>query len=199
MTAAKNNFESHIQQCSEAIEIYEYLEKIGYSADFGLRYVWVASISALDHYVSELIVEKSTEQFANGIPLTAKLLNEGVPLDAVLKINAASPAQTIVEFRNSVSNMVRYRTFQKADDVADGLAFVWGQKQKWKKISATMGATPDQTKATLNAIAYRRDLIVHNADYNEASGALFDCDLADAKNAVSHIVAVVQTIDSLVP
>lgn len=124
MTAAKTNFDTHIQQCHEAIEIYGYLEKSGYAADFGLRYVWVASISALDHYISELVVEKSTEQFANGQRLTAKMLSEGIPLDTALRVSAASPAQTLVEFRSAVLNMVRYRTFQKADDVADGLAFV---------------------------------------------------------------------------
>ncbi len=95
--------------------------------------------------------------------------------------------------------MVRYRTFQKADDLADGLAFVWQKKQKWKVISAAMGMTSETAKAKLNAVAYRRDLIVHNADYNEASGALYDCELVDAKNAISHVDAVVQTIDGLIP
>ena len=60
MTVAKNKFDSHISQCSEAIAIYEFLEDHGYNADFGLRFVWVASVSALDHYVTELVVEKAT-------------------------------------------------------------------------------------------------------------------------------------------
>ena len=199
MTAAKNNFDDHIEQCHDAIKIYEHLEKNGYSADFGLRYVWVASISALDHYVSELITEKSTEQFSDGERLTAKMLNEGVPLDAVLRMKEASPAQTVVEFRNAVKNMVQYRTFQKADDVADGLAFFWDQKHKWKKVSAIMGIPTDVARRTLNSVAYRRDLIVHNADYNDATGALYDCDVADARKATSHITASADAIDQLVP
>lgn len=198
MTVAKNNFENHIGHCSDAIHVYEYLNKSGYSADFGLRYVWVASVSALDHYISELVIEKSTEHFANSGILTAKMLNEGIPLESALKINAASPAQSLVEFRKAVIGMVRYRTFQKADDVADGLAFVWDQKHKWKFISAAMGMKNDIAKATLNAIAYRRDLIVHNADYNEATGALYECNARDAKNAIDHISRIVESIDGLI-
>jgi hypothetical protein len=78
MTAAKSKFDEHLAQCSEAIAIHEFLDGHGYSADFGLRFVWVASVSALDHYVTELIVEKSTEHFSNGGQLSAKLLSEVV-------------------------------------------------------------------------------------------------------------------------
>ncbi|WP_050605502.1 hypothetical protein [Ruegeria sp. 6PALISEP08] len=198
MTAAKHNFDTHIKQCNEAIQVYEYLDGKGYTADFGLRYVWVASISAMDHFVSELVIEKAIEQYANGLPLTPKMLNEGIPFDAALKIKNASSTQTVVEFKNAVENMVRYRTFQKADDVADGLAFVWGQKNKWKKISEAIGTTSESAKGVLNGIAYRRDVIVHNADYNSATGALYDCSLQDAKRAISHVSAVVGAIDGLV-
>lgn len=197
MTAAKTKFDAHMAQCVEAITIYRFLEGHGYSADFGLRFVWVASVSALDHYVTELIVEKSTEHFSNGIGLSSKLLNEGVPISSLIAMHTipASQTQAVVEFRNIVRNAVRFRTFQKAQDVADGLAYVWNEKYKWDKIAAFIGVPAKLAKQKLNGICARRDLIVHNADYNEATGYLTPCILADAQEVVDYVAGVVEAID----
>lgn len=201
MTAAKSRFDTHMAQCAEAITIYEFLEGHRYSADFGLRFVWVASVSALDHYVTELIVEKSTEHFANGAPLSPKLSSEGVPISSLVAMHTipVSQPQAVVEFRNIVRNAVRFRTFQKADDIADGLAYVWSEKHKWDKIAASVGVPPKILKRKLNGICTRRDLIVHNADYNEATGKPTPCIRADAKEVVTFIAKVVEEIDKHIP
>lgn len=199
MTVAKNKFDSHISQCAEAITIYEFLEGHGYNADFGLRFVWVASVSALDHYVTELVVEKATEHFSNGVELSAKLSSEGVPLASLQKMQAVSAAQAVVEFRTIVSNAVRFRTFQKADDVVDGLAYVWNEKHKWVKIAGSIGVPAQNAKRKLNGICTRRDLIVHNADYNEVTGELAPCIHSDAEEVITYVSKIVAAIDSLVP
>jgi hypothetical protein len=188
-------------QCTEAITIYEFLEGHGYSADFGLRFVWVASVSALDDYVSELIVEKSTEHFSNGTALSPKLSNEGVPISSLVTMHAipAFQTQAVVEFRNIVRNAVRFRTFQKAEDVADGLAYVWNEKHKWDKIAASIGVPAKVAKRKLNGICTRRDLIVHNADYNEATGNLTPCIRTDAQEVVDYVAKVVEAIDNHIP
>ena len=198
MTAAKTRFDTHMAQCVEAITIHEFLEHHGYSADFGLRFVWVASVSALDHYITELIVGKSTEHFSYGTPLSSKLSNEGVPISSLMTMHAipASQMQAVVEFRNIVRNAVQFRTFQKANDVADGLAYVWNEKYKWDKIAASMGVPTKIAKYKLNGICTRRDLIVHNADYNEATGNLTPCIRTDAQEVVDYITKVVEAVDN---
>lgn len=198
MTAAKTRFDIHISQCIEAISIHEFLEGHGYLADFGLRFVWVASISALDHYVTELIVERSTEHFSNGIPMTSKLANEGVPLESLMAMHAlpAMQPQAVLEFRRIVMNTLRLRTFQKADDVSGGLAYIWSEKHKWEKIAASIGLTSKVAKRKLNGICNRRDQIVHNADYNEATGDLTPCIRDDALEVVHYISLLVDRIDS---
>ena len=201
MTAAKTRFDAHMAQCIEAITIHEFLESHGYSADFGLRFVWVASVSALDHYITELIVEKSTECFANGTVLSPKLSNEGVPISSLMTMHAipASQTQAVVEFRNIVRNAVRFRTFQKAEDVADGLAYVWNEKHKWGKIAASIGLPAKTAKQKLNGICARRDIIVHNADHNEATGNLIPCNRFDAQEVVNYVAGVVGAIDDHIP
>ncbi len=199
MTAAKTNFDCHINQCREAIAVHEFLETHGYAADFGLRFVWVASVSALDHYISELIVEKATEHFSNGNDLTARLLNEMIPMAALVRMQSAPAAQAVVEFRNIVTRSVRFRTFQKADDVSDGLSFVWNEKHKWDKISDQINMGAKDAKSKLNSICNRRNLIAHNADYNEATAALMPCIRSDAQEVLQFVSGVVDAIDKLVP
>lgn len=199
MTAAFERFDGHMRQCAEAIEIYNHLKGNGYAADFGLRFVWVAAVSALDHYVSELIVEKATIQFGNEMPLRPKLLTEAVPMASFLAWHSAPPSQRIIEFRKIISQAVRFRTFQKADDVADGLSFIWAEEHKWNIISDRLGLQNKPAKRKLNSIATRRDMIVHNADFDEVSGVLRACDQDQARQASNYIYKVVQAIDELVP
>lgn len=196
-TVAKSNFSSHISQCDDAIKIHEYLEPKGYSADFGLRFVWVASISALDHYMSELIVETATQQFSDGSTLTGKLLNETVPVSAMLQMHSLPSAAAVLEFRNTLSKVVRFRSFQKADDIGDGLSYFWNEAHKWNKIASELGLKPKQARAKLNSIAYRRDLIAHNADYDGASGMLMPCHRSDAIEVVDYVKSLVHAIEKL--
>jgi len=198
MTVAHDSFKSHISQSRDAIEIYEYLKPKGYHADFGLRFVWVSVVSALDHYISQLIVERATEHFATGTPFSAKLLNDSVPISGLMKLYSANSLQAVLEFRTLISQNVRFRTFQKADDIADGLAMIWNESQKWSKISSLLGIKDKNARYKLNSIAYRRDLIVHNADYDESSGNLTDCKVEDAKEVVNYVSRVVEAIDHLV-
>lgn len=198
MTAARASFDNHVVQCVEALRIYEFLKASGYSADFGLRYVWVASVSALDNYILELVVEKALEQFSSGVSLSSRMLNEGVPFSSIIAMQSASPSQALVEFRKIVQQAVRFRTFQKADDVADGLSFIWNEPHKWNKISEELGIANKSAKYKLNSIAYRRDGIVHNADYDDVTGLIKACAPEDAKNALEYICRVVSIIDDLI-
>ena len=197
VTAAKTNFDSHILQCEEATKVYEYLQKSGYSAEFGLRYIWVASISALDHYISELVVERSTQQLSENVSLAPKLMNEMLSVAMLLDLHQTPTPQFIVEFRKFVSQIVRIQTFQKSSDVANGLSYIWSEKNKWPKIAKQFGAKADAIKYKLNSIAARRDIIVHSADYDGSSGKLNECKLEDAVLAYEFIAKLVLTIDNI--
>ena len=199
MSAAKLNFDKHIRECDDALQIYRYLGTQGYQADFGLRYVWVGSVSAIDHYVTELVIEKSTSQYANQQQLSPKLLNGRVQFSETLPLQSANLPQSVEIFRKAVSNMVRFETFQRAETIADGLAYIWQDAHKWQRISRVVGLHPTQAKDRLNQIADRRNLIAHNADYDESSGVLNNCSLTDAEDTVNYIKQIVTAIESLVP
>lgn len=198
MTAAKLNFDKHIEECREALAIYKILENQGYKAEFGLRYVWVASISAIDHYVTELVIEKSTELFADNQPLSPKLLSGKVSFQDALLLLENDQAESITTFKHAITTMVRFESFQRAEAIANGLAYVWPETHKWQKIADSMGLSTEQTINKLNQIADCRNLIAHNADYDESSGTLSLCSLNDSEDTVNFIMQVVAAIESLV-
>ncbi|MEP1308260.1 HEPN domain-containing protein [Sulfitobacter sp.] len=197
-SAAKNNFSSHISQCDDAAKIYNFLVTKGYAADFGLRFVWVAAISALDNYISELVVEKATEIYSNKGSLPKKLQAEGVPLEKVLEFQLSNPIEATMIFRKLITNSVKFQTFQSADGVASGLAYIWDEQHKWKRISEGMGMQLKPAKGKLNSICFRRNAIAHNADYDMSSNKLRDCKLEDAVAASEFVKELVNTIDDLV-
>ena len=131
--------------------------------------------------------------------MSDKLSVQGVPLVSLLRMLEVSKSQAIVEFRAVMVNTMRFKTFQKSDDIASGLAFVWSEKNKWDKISEELRLPVKTVKRKLNGICTRRDVIVHNADYNEATGDLNPCIHSDAKEVITYVSKVVAAIDSLVP
>lgn len=146
---AKILFDSHLDECREAIALYEHFEKISiYRANFNLRFVWIAAVSAFDHYVSQLILERATEAYANKKALTPKLLSDGVLLSSALELRDANSVDAILVFRRILSECIRYKSFQHPDKIADGLSYVWVQKHKWQYIAGVLGITVDELKGT---------------------------------------------------
>ena len=60
---AKLLFDSHLQECREVITLYEHFEKTSiYRADFNLRFVWIAAVSALISTYTQLILELAKDR-----------------------------------------------------------------------------------------------------------------------------------------
>ena len=126
-------------------------------------------------------------------------MNEAVPFATVMTLYGSNPVDATVHFHSAITLRLKYRTFQKADDVADGLAYIWDNDHKWAIISGELGLLPKTAKRKLNTIVVRRDTIVHNADYDSSSGTLLQCLDSDAAEVVSYIRQVTAAIDKLVP
>ena len=194
---AKKRFDNNLSECEEAIQIYAYLKTKGYNADFGLRFVWVAGISALDHYVTEIVVEKGTEIFANGNNAAA-LLSMPIIMETAIALKDANPVDAILIFKQAISDAVRYKSFQKAEDVVSGLAYIWSEKHKWQTIGRYLGKHPKVLRETLNNIVSRRNIIVHNADFVGSENVRKPVDPQDAKEVVFYLKELVRAIDQLV-
>lgn len=199
MSNAKALFDTNISECSEAIALYEhYRLAYRFSPDFQLRFVWIASVSALDHYISELIIESATYLYGNKMPLPKKLRAAEISFQNAIDLSLADNVSSIVIFRSIINTLIRYTSFQSSSNIADGLAYIWNEKYKGQFIAKKMGKSEDQVKRTLGAIVDRRNIIAHNADIDYAMGSRMPVNPDDAKTVVDFITRLATVIDEAV-
>ena len=195
---AKGYFDQHISECTEALEVYKYLRQSGYEASFGLRFVWVAAVSALDHYITQLVIEKGTEAIVNEEEGADRLFPLLVSMENALDLRDANPVEAALVVRRAIGEAVRYRSFQNANDVAAGLAYVWSEQHKWHQIAGEIEISSQVARETLNNIVNRRNVIAHNADFDEAIGSRTPVAPEDAETVINYLSNLVGAIDSLV-
>ncbi|WP_430439636.1 HEPN domain-containing protein [Shinella sp.] len=192
-------FDVHLRECRDAVAVFDHLEKAaGFKADFNLRFVWIAAVSAMDHYISQVILERATYAYGNNIPLQGKLLADGMTFSNAIALRQADPVNSVLIFRQILDGVIRFKSFQHPDKISDGLAYIWPEKHKWKYISEQLGAESDAVKRKLSAIVDRRNLIAHNGDYDEGLGRKLAVTKSDAEEVINFIGGVVAVIDAAV-
>jgi hypothetical protein len=197
-TSAKLLFDAHVAECREAVSTFDFmLSKAGFKADFNLRFVWIAAVSALDHYISQVILERATYAYGNKLPLQPKLLADVMSFGSAIELREADPIRSVVVFRSILDSCIRYKSFQYPEKIADGLSYVWQEKQKWHYIATKVGMSAEGAKKKLDAIVDRRNLIAHNGDYDEARGAKLPISKSDTEEVIKFTESIVAAIDSV--
>jgi hypothetical protein len=184
-------------ECREAIALYDHLDRTTiYRPEFSLRFVWIAAVSAFDHYISQIILEKATAVFASSDTLTPKLMSDVISFSNAFELRRANAVDAIIIFRSILSNCIKYKSFQHPDKVSDGLSYIWAEKHKWQFIATQMGSTTDQVKAKLENIVDRRNSIAHNADYDEARQGKIPINVNDTREVVQFVGGIVEILDA---
>ncbi|MDR0952732.1 MAG: hypothetical protein LBM71_00870 [Elusimicrobiota bacterium] len=182
-----------IAETEKANVIYQYLKQNNFNAiDYSdlLRFQWVQVISALDKFMHDLILAGITNVYLKKRPITP----------ALKSFKATNLHNIIVDFDSSKSESERlsslqqliieansFKSFQKPEKIAEGLACIWEEAQKWQKISAQMKRDERQVKTELSNISTRRDQIVHESDYQAASLGRQNIIEGDTKIAIDFI------------
>lgn len=198
MTTAKAKFDDLIKDADEAIITYDQLLTINQNGDFALRFVWVCLASAVDTYITDIILERGVEALFGSGPTTKKMGNELLPLSAAMALATVTTAERVRIIRTALSETIRYKTFQKPDDIADGLSYIWTEKHKWQKIAARLELDVTDLRRDIGSIMARRDLIVHSMDHDLALGKRLEVSKGDAKDHLTLIRQVVSVIDELI-
>jgi hypothetical protein len=97
-------------------------------------------------------------------------------------------------FEQEVVRKLSRLTFQDPERVAEGLAMIWDEKQKWDKIASKLGMSAEAAKTRLKLIVARRNAIVHEADMHPMTNAKtplakIECsEITDFIHACGHAV-----------
>ncbi len=169
MLKALELFKENIKDAKNLTSLYEYLEvtiKSPFSFDDLLRSQIVYSVSAFDKLIHDVIRIGMVEIFTAKRQPTPKYEAESIPISTHIELLSATIPPKEYIFEQTVIKKLKVISFQEPEKVADGLSYIWNEKQKWQKIAIRMGMDDKTVKTKLKLIADRRNIIVHESDFN---------------------------------
>lgn len=160
-------FNENIKSARHAGGLYDYLTaSVTVPASFEdlLRSQVVYAVSAFDKLIHDLVRIGMLEIFTGARPPTPKYLSEPISIQVHSDLISASIPPKEHIFEQAIFRKLKTASYQDPIKVADGLSYIWDEKQKWQKISEKMARPDSVTRTTLKLIADRRNTIVHEAD-----------------------------------
>ncbi|HIS57076.1 MAG TPA: hypothetical protein IAB48_10555 [Candidatus Fimimorpha excrementavium] len=169
--------------------LYAYFEKvITAPIDISdlLRWQWVQCVSAFDKFVHDLVRAGMLEIFLGNRASTPKYNTFQIDVQTYADmINNSVDASLI--FERKIVMKHSFLAFQDPVKVAEALAFIWNESDKWGKISNLMGMTKYDCTTYLKNIVIRRNQIVHEGDYTDYLSKrqdIFSQDVLDIRNYI---------------
>lgn len=166
MLNAKAVFHKNIQQVTELGAVYDHLctvVSIPEQFDDLLRSQLVNVVSAFDKLMHDLIRIGMVKIFENQRPSTGKYMAETIAIQHLPGLMASAVPPPNVRFEQIVREKLSTLSFQDPAKIAEGLSYIWNEKQKWQKIAIGIGISDANSKTKLKLIVTRRNAIVHEA------------------------------------
>ena len=126
-----------------------------------LRAELVLAVSALDHFIHELVRLGMLEAYRGNRPRTKRFLKFKVSLENALTGIADNAGEGWIDSEIRTHN--GYRTFQDPGQISEAIRLI-SNVPLWVNVSQRMGRAPEEVKEELHNIANRRNQIVHEAD-----------------------------------
>ncbi|MBR8826831.1 MAG: hypothetical protein DSM107014_02830 [Gomphosphaeria aponina SAG 52.96 = DSM 107014] len=183
-------FQENIEQAKHLTSLYEYLEgsiSSPFSDDL-LRAQIVYSVSAFDKLLHDIIRIGIIEIFTGKRPPTPKYLAESISIATYNELMSATkknPKEHI--FEEAVFKKLKTISYQEPEKVAEGLSYIWNEKQKWQQIALKMELDDKTAKNTLKLIADRRNSIVHEADIKPGTNKKYSIHQTDIQSITDFL------------
>ena len=159
MNTAYNVFLGILQDTKNSDVLYVYLRdyvKPPYDYSDLLRWQWAQSVSALDKLVHDLIRIGMLNIFQGTRTPTPKYSSFVIDMDCYSQM-IQFPILASSIFEGQVIRKLSYLSFQEPTKISDGLALIWSETNKWKKISDKIGLNEDYTKTKEEAFKEYED------------------------------------------
>jgi len=197
MQSAKVHFEQNIIRVKNLGAIYESINTqttpILDLSDI-LRAQYVMLVSALDHFIHELVRlgmidvynrnRKPTKEFKEFIFSTKK---ETLFDKAIMEDKSNVWLNNQIRYRNG------FKSFQEADKIKEAMLLIT-DTDIWEEVATTLNNDREQIKKKLNLIIKRRNQISHEADIEPIYQKLRTIRLDDVKDSIIFIESLVEAI-----
>lgn len=192
MLFAYEKFKKLVEDTKNVHTLYEYIENV-VKAPFDysdlLRWQWVQCVSAFDKLIHDLVRIGMIEVFQGQRNTTAKF--NAFTLDYLSYSEMINnPIQRVQIFEQKIIIKHSYLAFQDPNKVADALAYIWNENDKWLKIANMVGIDKNACLIKLKNIVSRRNQIVHEGDYVDTLSQrqeIYSSDVVDVRNFILNI------------
>lgn len=164
MQMAIDQFRTNINRVRNLGSIFEALDSQTTSVlDLSdiLRAELVLAVSALDHFIHELVRLGMLEAYRGNRPRTGRFLRFEVSLENALNGITDNAGEQWIDSEIRTRN--GYRSFQDPGRISEAIRLV-SDISLWVEVSQRMGCAPEEVKEDLRVIVNRRNQIVHEAD-----------------------------------
>lgn len=192
---AINAFNENIKRARELGELFNSLSAITTSAlsvNDLLRSQIVMAVSALDHYVHQVVRQGMVAIYDGTRPHVPGFSKFQVSLlEAKASIPTASSAWVDAAIRQSHS----FLSFQHPDKLADAIRLIYPYPI-WKALEGRMGIPANDLKEQLKLIVDRRNKIAHEADIDPSyPGVRWPITYRDSTTATDFIESLVRALN----
>ena len=126
-----------------------------------LRAALVMSVSALDHFIHEIVRLGMLEAYRAERVRTSAFLRFQVSLESIIEATSGLVPETRLE--SQIRERHGYQTFQTPDQIADAIRLI-SNAALWNNVSVNLGVERRELTETLTLIVQRRNKIAHEAD-----------------------------------
>ena len=126
-----------------------------------LRAEIVLAVSALDHFVHEIVRLGMIETYRNVRPRTRSFQNFQVSVSSIS--DAVSDTSNLDWLEQEIRNSHGHRSFQTPDNIAQAVRLV-SELSLWGEVASRIGISSQDIRETLILIIERRNQIAHEAD-----------------------------------
>jgi hypothetical protein len=157
-----------------------------------LRAELVLGVSALDHFVHELVRLGMLEVYRGNRAQTPAFLRFTVSLESVLQGIAAPGDEGWLE--NEIRTRHGRQSFQNANNIANAVRLI-SEVSLWEEVANRLGMSLQDVQSQLNLIVDRRNKIAHEADSDPTfPGSRWPIDDVLVDEAVDFIEQVIESI-----
>ena len=160
-----------------------------------LRASLVAGVSALDHYVHEIVRELMIEIADGNRPSTEAFRRFPTTTDVTMRAAQALSARRWMD--EAVRHQHGHLAFQHPDKIADAIRLVW-DGELWPTVATSLGKDAGSMKRQIKLIVGRRNRIVHETDRDPTPPHdRWAINRSDVEQSLSTIESIVSTIDRI--
>jgi len=201
MYSAFSLFKANMGEAKNLTSLYEYLEssiKSPLSFDDLLRSQIVYSVSAFDKLIHDVVRIGIMEIFTCKRQPTPKYMAETISTSIYNELVSATVPPKEYIFEQAIVKRLKTVSYQDPEKVAEGLSYIWEEKQKWQKIAVKMMTSDNTAKTTLKLIISRRNSIVHEADIDPSTNQKYSISKTECQSITEFLCKCGEAIVDLV-